>query len=348
MSRTVRLGDHTATFPSPFLQPLVDSKALYDAGDAAGLRKRFEEDGYLYVRGALDREAVLRARSLVIKHLAAQGNVLVPGKEEEGVLYERCMAGCIPFMEGKNDLTHSPEVLEVLAGERIQRLMSTVLDSKVVTFDFKWLRAAWKTFFTGCHLDRVYMGRGSQNVVTTWIPFDDATLELGALAVLRSSHRLPGFKHLQETYGNLDVEKDNFTGTGWFGTDPREVAALDPGAQWMSGDYSAGDLIMFGMRTIHMSTANVTDRVRISCDIRWQPAADPQDERYFGAVDVKVRERQKAGAWAEKKEGGAAEGEGEGKGAGAAPEPGPVAPPKRTIEELKAEWGFAAGPSVSA
>jgi ectoine hydroxylase-related dioxygenase (phytanoyl-CoA dioxygenase family) len=321
-SRTVKLGDATFAFPSEELQPLVDSKALLDAGDIEGLRARLASDGYLCLRGLIPRELVLAARRTVLDDLTAKGNVLVAGKEAEGVLVERCMAGCVPFMEGKNALTHSPEMLSVLAGEHLRAAMEALLGGEAVTFDFKWLRAAWNSFFTGIHLDRVYMGRGSASVLTTWVPLDDATLELGALAVLEGSNRLPGFARLQETYGNLDVERDNFKGSGWFGTDPREVAALDRGAVWRTGDFSMGDVMVFGMRTLHMSTVNLTDRVRISADVRWQPAADARDDRYFGAVDEKVKERQKAGAWAD---------------AAAA-----AADTRRTIEELKVEWGFGA------
>jgi hypothetical protein len=50
----------------------------------------------------------------------------------------------------------------------------------------------------------------------------------------------------------------------------------------VSGDFAAGDVILFGMHTLHMSTANLTDRVRVSCDVRWQPASLPVDDRYFG------------------------------------------------------------------
>jgi len=32
-----------------------------------------------------------------------------------------------------------------------------------------------------------------------------------------------------------------------------------------------------------MSTTNTTDRFRISCDTRWQPASDPIDERWQGS-----------------------------------------------------------------
>ena len=42
---------------------------------------------------------------------------------------------------------------------------------------------------------------------------------------------------------------------------------------------------MFGMRTAHMSTRNVTDKARISCDVRWQPASEPVDRRYVGKLE---------------------------------------------------------------
>ena len=35
-----------------------------------------------------------------------------------------------------------------------------------------------------------------------------------------------------------------------------------------------------------MSTTNVTDKVRISCDVRWQPADQPSDPRYVGEIDI--------------------------------------------------------------
>ena len=35
--------------------------------------------------------------------------------------------------------------------------------------------------------------------------------------------------------------------------------------------FSAGDILIFTMRTIHMSSVNVTNKLRLSCDTRWQP-----------------------------------------------------------------------------
>lgn len=35
------------------------------------------------------------------------------------------------------------------------------------------------------------------------------------------------------------------------------------------------------MRTIHMSSINLTNKLRVSCDTRWQPSNEPVDPRFI-------------------------------------------------------------------
>ena len=51
----------------------------------------------------------------------------------------------------------------------------------------------------------------------------------------------------------------------------------------VSDDFEAGDCVIFGMKTLHMSTTNTLDRFRISCDTRWQPQSHSIDERWAGS-----------------------------------------------------------------
>lgn len=46
-----------------------------------------------------------------------------------------------------------------------------------------------------------------------------------------------------------------------------------------------------------MSTANLTDKVRISCDTRWQPKSHKADPRYVG--DLESKPKKLRGYWAE-------------------------------------------------
>merc|ERR1712150_151236 len=199
-----------------------------------------------------------------------------------GVLAERCGIGCVPFMEGKSSWTHNDIVLKgVLESEEIKQFFADFLGGPVLTFDFKWLRAVPNGTHTGAHVDRIYMGRGSENLYTTWIPFGDNPPEMGSLCMLHKSNHDEKSSNLRNTYGLMDMEKENLGGTGWFTSDPAEASRFSSG-KWQTADYQAGDVIIFTMKTIHMSTTNTTDKARISCDVRWQLANEPVDERYFG------------------------------------------------------------------
>ena len=56
------------------------------------------------------------------------------------------------------------------------------------------------------------------------------------------------------------------------------------GTRLLTRDFEPGDLALFGMYTAHGSLDNhsAIGRVRLSCDVRWQPVSMPADERYFG------------------------------------------------------------------
>ena len=56
---------------------------------------------------------------------------------------------------------------------------------------------------------------------------DNLPIGMGVLAVLEGSHRLDrsadnGYTKLQNTYADVDVDRDRLQGTGWFTEDPME------------------------------------------------------------------------------------------------------------------------------
>ena len=56
------------------------------------------------------------------------------------------------------------------------------LGGEVRTLDYIWVRNVRVGAATGCHFDWVYMGRGTRNLYTTWIPIGDVPLAEGPLA----------------------------------------------------------------------------------------------------------------------------------------------------------------------
>ena len=236
----------------------------------------------------------------------AERNALVPHEPVlEGVMPKGGRS--VPLM-GHKQITHHPAVLDVLEGEEVFGLFDSLFGEASATLDYKWLRGVGNERFTGAHYDVVYVGRGSARLNTIWIPFGDIPVEQGTLAICVGSHRQAGFEKLRQTYGRMDVDRDRVE--GWFTEDPLEITSTF-GGRWLTTDFNAGDAIVFGMYTMHASTTNVTNRFRVSADVRFQPAADPMDDR-----------------WIDKGNGGAAE-----------PKVGSSPVERASITEARARWG---------
>ena len=55
-------------------------------------------------------------------------------------------------------------------------------------------------------------------------------------------------------------------------------------AKLLTTNFKPGDVLIFGMHTLHGAFENhaTDDRIRLTCDIRYQPISEPRDPRYFG------------------------------------------------------------------
>lgn len=276
MSQTVFLGEHEVTFPGPQLGILRDCNAVLDS--AEGLHQQIDTDGYLLVRGLIDRRKVMAARRAILEYADGSGKdgVFRPGTD---IMDAFVGEGSPGRTMGTPAVTHHPDVLSVLEGAELFSFFRKFFGSDTRTFDYKWLRFIRPTAWSGPHFDFVYMGRGSKQLHTCWVPFGDVPATMGTLAVLVGSHNLPSFARIRDTYGRTDVDKDGTP--GHFGRDPMAISQKY-GGEWQTADFEMGDVIIFTMHTMHISTKNLSDRWRISCDIRFQPAADPIDERWVG------------------------------------------------------------------
>lgn len=274
----VRFGRQDYEFPSEELRELRESNDILH--DPAALRERMAEDGYLFIRGLIAREKVLNARARILQHMDEQGTLAPDQPVLEGVMPR---GGKQAHVIGKRGISHHPDVRAALESTELFEFWQRYYGEPVRTFDYKWLRAVANEEYTGCHYDVVYMGRGSRRLHTNWLPLADLPIEQGTLAICVGSHNLPSFQRVRDTYGNMDVDRDLID--GWFSADPREITQKF-GGYWATTNFRAGDLLTFGLYTMHASTTNVTDRWRISCDVRYQPAADSMDERWVGETPI--------------------------------------------------------------
>jgi hypothetical protein len=114
--RLVSLGEVRLPFPSTSLRQMTDSADLYENRDFIALRARLQEKGYLFIRGVIPRENNLNARRRILRNFELRGDILDTQtfSTEDGVLQEQCGQKCLPFLEGKNGVTHSESMLGVL------------------------------------------------------------------------------------------------------------------------------------------------------------------------------------------------------------------------------------------
>lgn len=120
------------------------------------------------------------------------------------------------------------------------------------------------------HQDKSYWpGANANPVITVWISMVDATLENGCLHIWPRTHRKEVLSWHQETY----------TKTGFTELDESHLE----GARAVPLPVPAGSAILFNDRCIHMSTPNLSNDIRWSCDLRYQPTdQDPMPQHGTG------------------------------------------------------------------
>lgn len=250
--------------------------------DPYTLRQRMEEDGYLFLPGFLDTNAVLGARRSITDRLAAEGLT------DPAYPADLAVAPSGSTLAFKPDLAHDNPVLhQLLYGDQLLGFYQRLLGGPVRHYDYTWMRAVAPGRGTAPHGDVVFMGRGTHHVCTAWVPLGDADFTLGGLMVLEGSHRRT---EIRDDYALRDVdtyctnvdgddERSQFNGT--LSRDPVRLREQF-GSRWLTTEYRAGDLLTFSIYLVHASLDNRSDLIRLSSDSRYQLASEPIDERWIG------------------------------------------------------------------
>ncbi len=259
----------------------------------AELRRRLEEDGYLYLPGFFDAALIQSARAAVCDRLAADGWLDPAYPAIEGI----GLPGKTTNYRG--DLAKANAAVErVVYGPELLGFYDNLFGEPVRHFDYTWFRALSQGQGSAPHCDLVYMGRGTHQLLTCWIPYGDTPLEMGSVMLLEGSHkksdRIKSYLEVDvDAYcENRPKEVEKVIGKGGWshpGLLSKNPATLREklGGRWLTApDWKAGDFITFGMTMVHGGLDNQTDRIRLSSDTRYQRASQPIDERWVGADPV--------------------------------------------------------------
>jgi hypothetical protein len=263
--------------PPQRLGVLRDSTELLD--DHPALMQRLRDEGYLYLRGVLDGGLVDAARAEVFARLASVGELLEPA--ELGVFSGRSLRDERVSSRGAfwQSVSEGPMLRRLTHGDAMRSVMRRVIGEAPMPHDYMFLRAGVQGRATGLHYDYPFFTRAHDQVFTVWMPIGDVPVEQGPLFVVEGSHR---FDDLITPMIGFDVASDN-SRKATLAQDALSFAE-DRQTRLLSTDFGRGDLVIFGMYTLHGAFQNHCDRqrVRLSCDVRWQAASLPRDDRYFG------------------------------------------------------------------
>jgi ectoine hydroxylase-related dioxygenase (phytanoyl-CoA dioxygenase family) len=228
-------------------------------GDRDALRARLEDEGYLYFKELIDPARVLALRRDILEILARRDWI------NGGERLDYAEAVGMPVREGDEEyfLTYDEvqrlEPFHALAhDETLLGAMKAALGETAFPHPLKVARLVFPTepeVSTPPHQDFLN-NQGSPTLTAAWIPLGDCPMKQGTIAILRGSHR----------HGVLPLE---------FSLGPGNRQAVVPNElrdtlTWVTNDFSAGDVLLFGALTVHAALHNATSSMRLSVDFRYQ------------------------------------------------------------------------------
>ena len=224
------------------------------------LHREIASKGYVLVRNVLPRPDISKVLSEVAEVLS-RAEWLNPAHDPADRIANAAAACGDPDpafkttyrevfnLESFHALPHHPQlkaVMKMIVGERV--LIHPKPIGRLIFPNSERLRVH-------AHQDYRFMN-GDPECYTVWIPLHDCPAEVGPLQILEGSHHFGFQTHIDE---NLHV--------------PEIPSGAEMGDEWAGGDINAGDVLIFHSLTVHAAAPNLSDRMRISLDCRFQDYA---------------------------------------------------------------------------
>jgi CheY-like chemotaxis protein len=241
------------------------------------IRESFRRRGYILLRDALDRAAVLDLRAAYLgkfpDSLFKTGTNRVDGR----------FSGYYPLDLPRHGTPGHPahafvrgdQFRSFVATERLQGLAEILLGGSAV----RLRRTPLRHFLGGskvasrAHIDYSYLDAGSSEIVTFWIPIGECPLVAGGVIYLENSTTLD-FDAVRRGLPT-DREHDARPLTH----DLRELADRT-GKRWLWTNFAAGDVVAHSPFMVHASVNAQSDRMRISIDVRFVRTGTAVDPRW--------------------------------------------------------------------
>ncbi len=254
------------------------------------LWEQFGAQGYLWLKGILNRPGVLGFRRRFFAAFADAG-LLVPGTDPGEGVYSGSREGKQAVGRRLAEIVRWASYEAFCLMAPVRDFYEEVLGGPVYLHKRKLLRMTvpGDPSCTGAHYDLTYLRGGTDRVYTSWIPIGDAPAEMGGLVYLEGSDawgRTMEAEYAARSTGLPPEERirayNKYTASsGWITKDlPGMADRL--GARWLAADYEAGDMMIHSAYMVHAATVNEdpANRMRLSTDIRYQLVTDAIDGRW--------------------------------------------------------------------
>ncbi|GIH03737.1 phytanoyl-CoA dioxygenase [Rhizocola hellebori] len=248
--------------------------------DPQALRENFRRDGYVLLRQVLDRDTVIGLRGAYFgmfdpSYLAKETT------PQQGIWSGEAPAGLPPHGHPGHPahaFVRSKVFADFVQDQRLLAVAQTLFDGAET---MRLPRQIVRHFHQGprasrAHTDFDYLDRGSDQVLTMWIPIGDCPVPTGGIAYLEGSHRLP--KAQLQLLKNRRTDRPD---------DPRPIShdlgwtQQELGGRWLCADFAAGDVAIHSPHLVHATFDTTTSSMRMSADIRFVPIDVEPDPRWL-------------------------------------------------------------------
>lgn len=279
------------------------------------IRQRYNEDGYVFLRGLLPKEDVLKAREEYFNMLSPSG-VLKPGTQPvDGIFDAEKDAADFPGIgagaaggNGRPGAETADKFVDLALQAHYADWYKETFCKHPVLRNFIAQLTGWGentlgvrrsllrnntpgNKAIGVHYDQIFLRHGEPTSVTAWIPMGDVSLTGGGLIYLERGHTLgreieADFTRKATESGLTEEEaknafNQNMLSTGLLADGPREYSDTFE-RRWLVTSYEAGDVVLHNPFAIHASTMNFdpSNIIRVGTDLRFVDSSKPWDKRW--------------------------------------------------------------------
>jgi phytanoyl-CoA hydroxylase len=232
----------------------------------------YDTEGYLVLARLLDAADMAPAQAAMEWKVSWIADGLLAGglttDKLDGLPFETRLAGFFAHLGNEEFLKYGrswrdrlPGYYHLMMNAKIVDAVASLIGDEIFSNPIYNVRPKVPKVAAGVvpwHQDKSYGPDANANpVITVWIPLVDSTMENGCLHLMPRTHQ----KHV------LSWHREQRLGTEYTEIDEEFVR----GGQVLPLPLEAGGAILFNDRLVPMSTANNSDHVRWSVDLRYQP-----------------------------------------------------------------------------